>query len=260
MRLDVVLIPCEFAWRLRPEPAAVVIDVIRATSSIVLAFTHGCRTVFPAESEEEAHALKAAHPQALLCGERNGRRIKNFVLGNSPREFTADAVGGQEVILTTSNGTRTLRAVGAGRTVAIGALMNRAAVAAWLWNRGTDSLLVCSGYEGIFSLEDAVCAGAIADRGAELGLVLGDGAQACQVLWHRYASDLPGLLTHTAWGQHIVAIGLGPDLEMCAQLDTTDAVPVLHDGDITAKSKGGVGGEPRPTASGGSGGGEYLGG
>jgi 2-phosphosulfolactate phosphatase len=212
----------------------VVVDVIRATSSIVTAFAHGCHTIFPAESVSDAQALKAAHPQALLCGERDGRRIEGFALGNSPREFTADAVGGQELILATSNGTRTLRAVNAGRSVAIGAPMNRAAVAVWLSERDTDALVVCSGFEGIFSLEDAVCAGGIVDRAAELGMALGDGAQACQVLWRRYAGDLPGLLARTAWGQHIISIGLGPDLEVCARLDMTDVVPVLRDGGITA--------------------------
>jgi 2-phosphosulfolactate phosphatase len=234
MRLDVVLVPCEFGGRPRPEPSAVVVDVIRATSSIVTAFEHGCRSVLPAESADEARVLRTRHPVALLCGERKGKRIEGFALGNSPREFTRERVAGKDLILATSNGTRTLRAVSPGRTVAIGALMNRAAVGAWLVGRSGEALLVCSGYEGIFSLEDAVCAGGIADRAAELGALLGDGARACQHLWRRHAGDLPALLRQTAWGQHIVSIGLGDDLDVCARLDTTDVVPVLRDGRITA--------------------------
>jgi 2-phosphosulfolactate phosphatase len=230
MRLDVVLVPCEFAGRPRPERTAVVVDVIRATSSIVAAFAHGCRAVLPAESADEARSLIATHPDALLCGERKGRRIEGFHLGNSPREFTPEAVNDKALILATSNGTRTLRAVSAGRTVAIGALMNRAAVAAWLGRRREDALLICSGYEGIFSLEDAVCAGGIAEGAARAGMALGDGAEACRVLWQRYAGDLRTLLRQTAWGRHIVSIGLGPDLDCCARLDTTDVVPVLEDG------------------------------
>lgn len=236
MHLDVVLVPCEFAGRPRPEPTAVVVDVIRATSSIVTAFEHGCRTIFPAKSADEARALKAEHPDALLCGERKGKRIEGFALGNSPREFTHEAVAGKDLILATSNGTRTLRAVSPGRSVAIAALMNRAAVAGWLCDRAGDALLICSGYEGIFSLDDAVCAGGIADRAAEMGVTLGDGAQACQLIWRRYADDLPGLLKGTAWGRHIIAIGLGPDLDLCARLDTTDIVPVLREGRITAEN------------------------
>lgn len=235
MNVDVILVPCEFAGRARPERTAAVVDVIRATSSIVSAFAHGCRSLLPAESADEARRLHAAHPEAVLCGERRGRRIEGFALGNSPREFTRDAVADQALILATSNGTRTLRAVGAGRTVAIGACMNRAAVAAWLAARAEDALVVCSGYEGIFSLEDAVCAGGIVEAAAERGATLGDAAEACRLLWRRHAGDLPALLRTTAWGRHIVAIGLGPDLDFCARLDTTDVVPVLHDGRITAE-------------------------
>ncbi len=235
MKLDVVLVPCEFAGRPRPERVAVVVDVIRATSSIVTAFEHGCVALLPAESAEEARALAAQHSRALLCGERKGTRIEGFHLGNSPREFTREAVAGKELILATSNGTRALRAVGPGRRVAIGACMNRAAVAGWLREQGADALVICSGYEGIFSLEDAVCAGGIAERAAELGLALGDGAEACRHLWRRYAGDLPGLLRTTAWGRHIASIGLGPDLDACARRDTTAVVPVLWEGRVTAE-------------------------
>jgi 2-phosphosulfolactate phosphatase len=107
-------------------------------------------------------------------------------------------------------------------------------VGAWLHGRGEDALLVCSGYEGIFSLEDAVCAGAIVDRtgGAGGSVTLGDTARACQALWGRYASEMPGLLRDTEWGRHIVHIGLGADLDLCAQLDVTSVVPVMAGGRI----------------------------
>ncbi len=237
MHVDVILIPCEFSARQRPQRAAVVVDVIRATSSIVSAFEQGCASILPAESADEARSLRAGHPEALLCGERKGTRIEGFALGNSPREFTRETVAGKTLILTTSNGTRTLRGVSPGRTVAIGALMNRGAVAEWLHGRGEDAIIVCSGYEGIFSLEDAVCAGGIAEAAAGLGAGLGDGAEASRTLWRRYSGDLAGLLRHTAWGQHILSIGLGADLDACARVDTTDVVPVLREGMITAEDR-----------------------
>jgi 2-phosphosulfolactate phosphatase len=208
---------------------AVVIDVIRATSTIVTAFQYGVRSILPVASVEEARQVQASAPGALLAGERGGKRLPGFDLGNSPREFARDAVGDRDVVLTTSNGTKTLRAVGEGRAVAIGAFLNRTAVGRWLLSRGEDALVVCSGYEGIFSLEDAVCAGAMVDRliGGATSVVLGDGARACQALWTRYASDVPGLLRDTGWGRHIVEIGLGADLDVCARLDVTDVVPVM---------------------------------
>jgi 2-phosphosulfolactate phosphatase len=234
MHLDVLFLPSELPARPRPERIAVVVDVIRATTSVVTAFQHGCRSILPVASLEEARAALVASPEAVLAGEQGGSRIPGFVLGNSPREFSREMVAGRDVILTTSNGTKALRAVSAGRTVAIGAFLNRSAVSDWLVGRSADGLIVCSGYEGVFSLEDAVCAGAIVDHAARLEghPHFGDGARACQALWERFGSDLSQLLRETAWGRNIVGLGLGADLSVCAGLDVTDVVPQMEKGRI----------------------------
>lgn len=241
MRLDVLLLPRELAVRPRPELHAVVVDVLRATTSIVVAFQHGCRSVLPVASAEEARRARAALPEALLAGEQGGQRIPGFDLGNSPREFTRQAVGGRDVILTTSNGTKALRAVGLGRTVAIGAFANRAAVADWLVARGADSLIVCAGSEGGFALEDAVCAGAIVDRAVGLAprLGLGDGARASWALWERLGPELPRLLRETAWADRLLRMGFGADLELCARVDVTGVVPRLEGQRITLEGREG---------------------
>ena len=235
MHLDILLLPREIPVRPRPELYAVVIDVLRASTSIIVAFQSGCRSIIPVASVDEAARERASFPEAVLAGERGGLRVPGFLLGNSPREFTREAVAGRDVILTTSNGTKALRAVGGGRTVGIGAFQNRSAVADWLVARGTDSLIVCSGCEGGFSLEDAVCAGAIVERAGRVAtrLVLGDGARACQVLWERFGSDLPRLLRETAWGERLLNLGFGPDLDLCAQVDVTHVVPRMEGGRIT---------------------------
>jgi 2-phosphosulfolactate phosphatase len=235
MHLDVLLLPREVALRPRPELYAVVVDVLRATTSIVVAFQHGCQSLLPVASAEEARRAHAAAPAAILAGEQGGQRIAGFALGNSPREFTGEMVAGRDVILTTSNGTKTLRAVAGGRTVAIGAFLNRAAVGNWLVARGADSLVVCSGTEGGFSLEDAVCAGAIVDHAVRVArrLELGDGARACQALWERFGTDLPRLFRETAWGRRMLALGFEPDLPVCARLDVTDVVPLMQAARIT---------------------------
>ncbi len=232
MRLDVLFLPAELPAREHPQQIAAVVDVIRATTTIVTAFQHGCRSIQPVAGVEEAQAARTARPAAILAGEKGGKRLPGFDMGNSPREFMAGQAAGRDVILNTSNGTKALRAVGAGRRVAIAAFLNRAAVADWLVGQESDALIVCSGFEGIFSLEDAVCAGGVVDRAVERdsSLVLGDGAEACRLLWAHYRQDLAGLLPWTGWGSHIVAIGLGPDLEICARLDVTEAVPVMTDG------------------------------
>jgi 2-phosphosulfolactate phosphatase len=218
MRLDVLLLPSELPARPRPESFAVVVDVIRATTSVVSAFQHGCRSILPVASPEEARATLAASPGAVLAGEQGGRRIPGFTLGNSPREFARVPVAGQDVILTTSNGTKALRAVGAGRTVAIGAFPNRAAVGAWLAPGGRQPHRAPA-TRG-FSLEDAVCAGAVAERATNLatGLILGDGARACQALWERFGSDLVRLFRETDWGRRMLALGFEADLAVCAEV------------------------------------------
>lgn len=235
MRLDVLLLPREILVRPGSESSAVVIDVLRATTSILVAFQHGCRSILPVASAAEARSARAASPGAVLAGEEGGLRVPGFDLGNSPREFTREAVAGRDVILTTSNGTKALRAVAAGRIVAIGAFRNRSAVTGWLVGRGADSQIVCSGYEGGFSLEDAVCAGAMVDRAAQLAteLILGDGARACQVLWQRFGSDLVGLFRQTDWGRWMLALGFEADLAVCAELDATAMVPLMQGDRIT---------------------------
>jgi 2-phosphosulfolactate phosphatase len=239
MHLDVLLLPCELAARPRPERCAVVVDVIRATSSIVAAFQHGCRSILPLATPDEALAAQRERPTALLAGEQGGQRIPGFALGNSPREFSREAVGGRDMILTTSNGTKALQAVGSGRLVAIGAFLNRAAVGDWLVGQGGDALIVCSGYERTFSLEDAVCAGGIVDRAASRAadIRLGDGARACRTLWVAYGANLLTLLRGTNWGRHIVASGLGADLDICAGLDVTGVVPRMVGGRITLEGR-----------------------
>lgn len=240
MRLDVILLPRDRSIHLRPERTAVVVDVLRATTSIVAAFQHGCRSILPVASPEEARRVREAAPEALLAGEQGGERIPGFDLGNSPRDFSREAVAGRDLILTTSNGTKALRAVGGGRIVAIGAFLNRAAVGDWLAAQEVDSLIVCSGSEGGFSLEDAVCAGAIVDRvaGATGPVRLGDAARACQALWAHFRSDLPGLLRGTDWGRRIVALELEADVKVCARLDVTDVVPRMEEGRITLDRQG----------------------
>lgn len=234
MNIDVLFLPGELPARSRPERRAVVIDVIRATTTIVTAFQAGARVVVPVSDPEEARGVQTRFDDAILAGERGGRRIPGFTLGNSPREFTKDAVAGKDIILSTSNGTKTLRAVGEARRVAIAAFLNRAAVARWLAARPEDSLIVCSGYEGAFSLEDAVCAGAVVERTLSLNAppTLGDGARACLVLWKNFGGDISTLVRESGWGRRVVELGLGADLDICARLDVASVVPVMVEGRI----------------------------
>jgi 2-phosphosulfolactate phosphatase len=239
MRLDVLLTagevhPAEVAGR-----TVVVVDVLRATSTIVEALASGVRTIYPVASIEEA--LRLAHTlgreEVLLAGERKALPIEGFDLGNSPREFTAEKVGGKTLIISTTNGTAVMAAAQSAARIVIGSFLNLSAVVADLARSGAEPVLVCAGREGKFGLEDAVFAGRVAaglmEALPDAEWELNDGARAALALVEPYA-DVEALFRATAAGRQITDAGLEEDLPFCAQVDRHDLVPVLHDRQITA--------------------------
>ena len=162
--VDVAITPAAAALR-APAPLSVVIDVLRATSTIVTSLENGAASVVPVREQEEAITImrRLGRDRSLLCGERDSQLIAGFDLDNSPASYKPDIVAGKTVILTTTNGTRALiEAANAKGVVFCGALLNRAAVAAALEaTEGDEALLICAGDEGALSFEDFICAGAI---------------------------------------------------------------------------------------------------
>jgi 2-phosphosulfolactate phosphatase len=219
--------------------SVVVLDVVRASTTIVAALASGARAVVPVESPEEARARARAWDDGpvLVGGERGGSPPPGFDCGNSPAEYTPDRVAGRTVIFTTTNGTRALLAVAGARRVSVGGFVNAAAVARWAAAEPGDVLLVCAGERGRFCLEDAVCAGLLVGRLEPAGGTLTDSARAARALWERYAGDLPGMLADAAWAQALAAQGRGADLPLCVMLDVHDVVPVVRDGALIGGSR-----------------------
>jgi 2-phosphosulfolactate phosphatase len=243
MRLDVFLTPGELVPGEIAERTAVVIDVLRATSAIVEAMAAGARAIFPVATVEEALRLAntLGRDEVLLCGERKCLPIEGFDLGNSPAEFTPEKVGGRTLIMTTTNGTLAMAAVGGGARVIVGSFLNLSAIVDELARSGAEPAFVCAGREKHFGLDDAVLAGWIARRlmeaRPEVEWVLNDGAHAAVALGRAYP-DPAALLPTTAAGQAIAAAGLGEDVAFCAQVDLHDGVPVLHDRQVTLPAPG----------------------
>ncbi len=157
-------------WRAIPpdqlrDSTAVVIDVIRATSTIASALAQGAAGVMPVAAVEDAFALKAHDPEALLAGERGGQALPGFDLGNSPEDFTRKRINKRMVILTTTNGTQALAACVGARHVVTACLLNLDAVAARLQELGPPWIVLCAGCNGHFGVDDAIVAGC-AGRGA----------------------------------------------------------------------------------------------
>lgn len=240
MTIETVLTPAEIAGLpARPDlrgVTCVVFDVLRATSTILTALGDGnARAVWPAATLAEAAALREKlGPGTLLGGERNGRALPGFDFGNSPREVADPAaVGGRDLVTTTTNGTVALRAcarAGAGEIHA-GALLNLGALAAHLRAaRPGRLLLVCAGTHAGFALEDALGAGALV---AELSLAndagtpLPDATHAVLALFRAAAADLPAALRGTDNGRRLEEIGLGGDVAWCAAVSRLPRLAVL---------------------------------
>lgn len=236
--IEVLLGPPWPADRLRQANVAV-IDVLRATSTIATALANGADGVIPVEDTEEAVALgqRLGRERVLFCGERDGVRIPGFDLDNSPASFVPHAVAGKTLLMTTSNGTRALRAVAGAATVRAAAMVNRTAVADALAAESGDIVIVCAGDNGVFALEDALGAGALIDTLLTLvsDVELHDGARAATLLYRCVADRLADAVASSDHAQHLAQIGFGADLTRCAALDTLDVVPTLRDGVLVAR-------------------------
>jgi len=216
---------------------AVVIDVIRATSTIVEALANGARAIYPTVSTEEAIRLanSLGREDTLLCGERKGLKVEGFDLGNSPLEFSGDRVGDRRLVMTTTNGTRAFAAAQNAELVLVAAFLNLGAVVGRVAVLGGDLAIICAGKEGRFSLDDALCAGLLlrglleaTEDGRHGPAVLNDASRAALSLTASFQLDVE-LLRRTSAGAALVEVGLGDDLLLCAQRDRHALVPEMTD-------------------------------
>ena len=209
MRVHVAFTPDDV-----PEaPVAVVVDVLRATSTIAQALASGYRRVYCCREIEDALALREQLGEGLLGGERKAARIEGFDIGASPLEVLQPQ--GEVLIYSTTNGTAAvLAAAERCEEVVLGSLLNLAAVAAAVRE---DCVIVCAGFQGQFALDDAYCAGRIVEM---LGGEVTDAAKASALLAGAFPTPLEGLLART-YGPP----GLEDDIRFCAQVNTIDVVP-----------------------------------
>lgn len=216
--------------------AAVAIDVLRATSTIITALGNGADTVVPVLQPEEAFQVARDNPerQFVLGGERKSLLIPGFHYGNSPLEYTEARVGGRPVLFTTTNGTRAIRRAAGADEVYIAAFLNAPAVAKALLALGKDVAICCAGTHDQFSLEDAGCAGAILHyiSGPESHLELNDMGYVVRELYRSYEGRLADLVHTSEHGQSLLKMGLQEDLLFCAQLGTSTLLPRFVEGQV----------------------------
>ncbi|MBI2883035.1 MAG: 2-phosphosulfolactate phosphatase [Candidatus Methylomirabilis oxyfera] len=234
MNIEVAFSRLDPACRSASGRAVAVIDVIRATTTITVALHQGCAGVIPVRTLSEARTVaRRLDKGALLAGERGAERAAGFDLGNSPAEYVRERVTGKTVVLTTTNGTRTFQAASEAQAIIASSFLNVAAAARWLAGTGLDILIMCAGQQGRFCLEDVVGSGMLIDRLLNISddsIECSDAAWAAHKLCAAYRDDPLRMLRGCEWGREIIRKGFGADLEICAQVDLTDIVPVMRAG------------------------------
>lgn len=234
MKIDVVFLPSEVEDRDLSDTVCIVLDIFRATSCIVTAFQHGCHTIFPVLTLEEAQRLAKMTAGAILAGERHSLKLEGCRLGNSPFEFSREMVQDRKIIMTTSNGTVAIRATDSAYRTYIGSFLNVAAVCREVEACAKDVLIVCAGTDGRFSLEDALCAGCFVETLSAVGCyLLKDAAIAALFLYEKTEASLLTTAAASVNGQRLNGLDRWEDIEYCLQLDRFSVVPRYQDRKIT---------------------------
>ena len=253
--LEVLFTPAEFSALARrdlSESVCVVFDILRATSSMVTALGNGAEAILPVADIPEALATRKSQPQVLLAGERDGVRIEanltggvTFDLGNSPREFIPELVRGRTIAMTTTNGTRALRACAGARAVLAGSFLNLHATAAGIAEMDPPHLLlVCSGTLDEAAYEDALGAGALCERvwhRYTRGRIA-DSAGMARRLFHLAHKDLPAAFAESRNGRRLLAKPeLKDDVAFCARMDRLELVAEMNPaGEVRKRTGAGI--------------------
>ncbi|MEH2324636.1 MAG: 2-phosphosulfolactate phosphatase family protein [Nostoc sp.] len=229
-----------------PE-CAIAVDVLRATSTIATVLAAGGEAVQVFSDLDQLIEVSEKWPaeKRLRAGERGGAKVAGFELGNSPLDCTPELVQGRRLFISTTNGTRALQRVQDSPNLLAAALINRAAVVQFLQKLQPETVwIVGSGWEGSFSLEDTVCAGAIAHsllQHTQLSpeeLAGNDEVISAIALYSQWQDNLLGLLHQASHGQRLLRLDCHEDLKYCSQTDILDVLPIQHEtGVLKSQSK-----------------------
>ena len=229
----VYLLPTEFEPEQLRGSMAVVVDILRASTTITTALANGASCVKPCLTTEDARAHRVAvKGNCLLGGERGGVRIDGFDLTNSPTDYGSDKVRNTQIAFTTTNGTRALLRSRIADHTFIGAFVNLPAIAARLSAGSGDVSIVCAGTDGEITGEDVLFAGALAARLRQQGLELSDSAVIAERHWSGSVGQyeqLSAALCDTQGGRNLLRLGYDRDIRLCAEIGRYETVPRLTD-------------------------------
>jgi len=227
--VEVCFSPEEYVYYKNEFEIVVVIDVLRATSAMCTAFEYGVKSIIPVTSIEEALAYK--EKGYLVGAERKGEIVEGFDFGNSPYSYMNEIFRGKEIVLSTTNGTRTIEQAKNAKQVVIGSFLNLDAISKWLLEQQKNVLCLCSGWQGKFNLEDSICGGAIADYLVSSGLFQSneDSSIAAKYLFLEAEKSYFGFLKASSHRRRLRNLNLNEDIKYCLTPNQTTVIPVLKE-------------------------------
>ena len=219
------------------DKLVIVIDVLRATSTMVTALANGCQSIIPVLSPEDAIERRLTLPGALLGGERHVLPIEGFDLGNSPYDYVPEKVGGKKVIMTTTNGTRAIQDASAAPKIWMASFLNMQSIVLAVLRQfeNNDKLqgivIFCAGTEERFDLPDTLCAGMLIHELGE-NVTLNDLGGAARMLYRSSKNYLVDKIRDSVHGKKLISSGFERDVVYCSTLNILPIIPAFEEGEI----------------------------
>lgn len=230
MNVEVCFTPHQLSLYSIQDSIVVVIDILRATSSICVGFAYGVEKIYPVESVEECLSLVQKHGY-IGAAERNGEKIPGFALGNSPFDYMNPTLKGKTIALTTTNGTQAIYAAKKqhAKKIVIGAFTNQQSLLEWLIEQKKDVLFLCAGWKNRFNLEDTLFAGSMISLLKKHGYHSdSDTAYASELLYVQAKNHIYDFLKNSNHAKRLSHLNIQRDIEFCLQTNLTHVVPVFE--------------------------------
>jgi len=229
MKLDVLFSPVQADELFFTGKTTVVIDVLRASSTIITALANGAKEIVPVGTVEFAVKVSGGifGGQTLLGGERNTKKIEGFALGNSPSEYTKEIVSGKSIVFYSTNGSRAIVKAKYSANLFVCSFNNLSVLAKHLKKLNGDVIILCSGNNNLFNLEDSVCAGMLVNEFVTVDkkVELTDSSISAMSLYKSFGKNIFKMLSETDHGRLLIDNGFKDDLIACAELNNTEVIP-----------------------------------